>query len=63
MPEMRRGLQLSNVIFWIGALAVSGLLITLVVGFAQSWIVYALMQATYGWIVFVIDIITGAPRG
>lgn len=63
MPEMRQGLQLSDVIFWIAALAISGLLIALVAGFAQSWIVYALMQATYGWIVFLIDIITGAPRG
>ena len=62
MPEMRQGLQLSDVVLWIGALAITGLLIALVVGFAQSWIVYALMQATYGWIVFVIDIITGAPR-
>ena len=60
MPEIRQGLQLSDVIFWIAALVITGLLIALIVGFAQSWIVYGLIQATYGWIVFVIDIITGA---
>lgn len=63
MPEMRQRRYLSDAIYWIAALVVSGLLIALLVGFAQSWIVYGLMQATYGWIVFVIDIITGTQQG
>lgn len=60
MPEMRRGLGLSGFISWIAAVTIASLLIVLIAAFAQSWIVYALIQATYGWIVFVIDIITGA---